>query len=67
MIPIPAEQLSSTEIKERLERFNKSVHNTVVDHKKAVIRGEDLNKDNVYYDAFFDRRADIEGIMYPWG
>ena len=60
------EQLSSTELKDRLEGFNKSVHDTIGDHKKAVIRGEDLNKDDVYYDAFFDRRAEVEGITYLW-
>ena len=37
VIPIPTEQLSSTELKERLGRFNVSVHDTISDHKKVAI------------------------------
>ena len=58
VIPISEEQL--TDIKERLIAFSVSVHDTIGNNKKAIIRGEDLNEDDLYYDTFFDRRAEIE-------
>lgn len=66
MIPIPEEQVSSTDIKGRCVAFSESVHDMIGDHKKAIVCREDLNEDYLYYNAFFNRRAEIEGITYPW-
>ena len=49
-----------------MERFTQSVHNVIGDHKKAIISGETLNDDGIYYNAFFETSEEIEGLTYPW-
>ena len=65
-IPIPEEDQALTSLKERMERFTQSVHNVIGDHKKAIISGETLNDDGIYYNAFFETSEEIEGLTYPW-
>ena len=39
-------------------KFTISVHDSIGDHTKAIIRGESVNEDKIYYDAFFDQPED---------
>ena len=65
VIPIPDIDLAATELKERMDRFTKSVDDVIGNHSKAVIQGETVNDDDVYNDSlYFDPRDD--DITYPW-
>ena len=57
LIAILEEQLLSTDLKERLLAFSDSVHIIIGDHKKAVIPGENLNEEDIYYDEVWCRYA----------
>ena len=66
IIPIPPEELSSSSHKERIDAFTTSVHDVIGDHKKAIVQGEAINEEDLYYDAFFESRKEIKGLTYPW-
>jgi hypothetical protein len=65
VIPIPDIDLNQSELKSCMEKFTLSVHDCIGDHNKAVIRGETINDDKLYHDAFFDN-SDEDNITWPW-
>ena len=65
VIPIPDEDLNVDSLKEQMDNFTQSLHEVIGDHTKAIVRGEILAEDEVYYDAFFDTSED-DKITWPW-
>jgi hypothetical protein len=65
VIPIPESDLQQDSLKEQMSKFTASVHDSIGDHTKAIIRGENVNDDKIYYDAFFDKPED-DDITWPW-
>ena len=65
VIPIPDEDLNSLTVQQQMEKYTKSLHEEIGDHNKAIIKGEILSEDNIYYDAFFDTTED-DKITWPW-
>jgi hypothetical protein len=65
VIPIPESEIQDESIKQQMAKFDASVHDTIGDHNKAIVRGETINEDKVYYDAFFDTEKDDE-VTWPW-
>ena len=65
VIPIPADDLQSDSIKEQMTAFTTSVSDAIGDHKKAIVRGENINDDELYHDAFFDSPTDDDNT-WPW-
>ena len=53
-------------LKERNNAFTTSVHDVIGDHKKAIVRGESINEEDLYYNTFFESGKEIEGLTYPW-
>ena len=45
-------------------KFTASVHDSIGDHTKAIIRGESINEDKIYYNAFFDQ-PENDDITWP--
>jgi hypothetical protein len=65
VIPIPPEDLNSTILKEQMANFTESVHGEIGDHNKAVVKGETITEDDIYFNVFFDDKSD-EDITWPW-
>ncbi len=65
VIPILPEDLNSTILKEQMTNFTESVHEEIGDHNKAVVKGETIAEDDIYFNAFFDDKSD-EDITWPW-
>lgn len=65
VIPIPDEDLNDDSIKDKMKTFMDSVTDKIGDHSKAVVRGETVNDDIMYYDAFFDSTED-DDTTWPW-
>ena len=66
VIPIPDDDASSTSLKERMEQFTSAVHDVIGNHHRAILQGETINDDDVYYDAFFEKGEEMEGLNYPY-
>ena len=54
-----------------MDKFNANIHDVIGDHKKATIWGETVNESDLYYDAFFEKGKEIEGLYMskmtrPW-
>ena len=65
VIPIPDEDLANITLKDRMNKFTLQLHDSIGDHTTAVVKGETVNDDKIYYDAFFDTTDDDE-ITWPW-
>ena len=39
-------------------KFTASVHDSIGNYTKATIRGENVNDDKIYYNAFFNKPED---------
>ena len=65
VIPIPDHDLHSDQIKQQMDAFDKLIHDAIGDHNKAIVKGETVNDDEIYYDAFFDPGND-DDITWPW-
>ncbi len=65
VIPIPHEDLNNSDLKEQMKIFTDKLHEEIGDHNKAIVKGETLSQDNIYYDAFFDT-PDDDDITWPW-
>ena len=65
VIPLKDEEKNITEVKEQMEKYTNKLHDEIGDYSKAIIRGESVNDDVVYYDTFFDSIAEDE-ITHPW-
>jgi hypothetical protein len=65
VIPIPDEDLNDDSIKQQMKLFTDSVTDKIGDHNKAVVRGETVNDDIMYYDAFFDNTTE-DDTTWPW-
>jgi len=65
VIPIPGEELDSVQLKERLETFTKSVNDVIGNHTSAVIQGETVDGETMYFYAFYSN-SDEDDITYPW-
>ena len=65
VIPIPDEDLNIDSLKAQMEEFTKKLHEEIGDHSKAIVKGQTLSEDDVYYDAFFDTTED-DKITWPW-
>ena len=66
MIPIPEEDLNQSDLlKEQMKKFTDKLHKEIGDHSKAIIKGETLSEDNIYYDAFYNT-TDEDGITWLW-
>ena len=66
VIPIPDEDTLSTSLKERMAAFTDSVHDVIGNHRWAIVQGESINEEDLYYDAFFETGKELEGITYPY-
>ena len=65
VIPIPDEDLNSKTIQEQMSTYTNNLHSAIGDHYKAVVKGETLSQDNIYFDAFYDTPNE-DDITWPW-
>ena len=65
VIPIPESEMNETILKEQMSQFSTNLHTKIGDHNKAVVKGEIINDDKIYYDAFFDKEDD-DDVTWPW-
>ena len=65
VIPIPDSDLNVTTVQDQMKTFTASLHEEIGDHNKAIVKGEIISEDNIYFDAFFDTTEDDE-ITWPW-
>ena len=54
VIPIPEEDALSTSLKERINEFTNSVHDVIGNYGRAIVQGETVNEEDLYYDVFFE-------------
>ena len=55
----------SADMKGRIDQFTSSLHDVIGDHNRAIVWGEVINEEDIYYDAFFDNSEELEGTTYP--
>ena len=65
VIPIPEHELNTTALKEQMALFTSTLHAKIGDHTKSIVKGEAIDNDCVYYDAFFDKEEE-DNITWPW-
>lgn len=65
VILIPDKDLNIASLKTQMEPYTKKSHEEVGDHNKAIVKGETLSEDNIYYDASFNTTED-DDITWPW-
>jgi hypothetical protein len=65
VIPVPDEDLNTSALQVQMDTFTRSVNDAIGDHKKAIVRGETVNDDELYYDTFFDSPTDDDNT-WPW-
>lgn len=51
VIPIPNDDMNAASLKEQMQKFTKKLHGQVGNHNKAVIKGETVSEDDIYYDG----------------
>ena len=49
-----------------MDQFTSSLHDVIGDHNQAIVQGEIINEEDIYYDVFFDNSEELEGVTYPW-
>lgn len=68
VIPIPISDINSDDVKQQVDAFTASVHDTIGGHKKAIIFQGPINQNRIVEELFegADENDNTDATTYPW-